>query len=137
VDVKASRLAEALSTVLAAEGSALGVGVLVVPQVVLPSKGLATHITWKGPLIGVSTLMDEQVVGLGELPVAELADKPLLRLCNGSTLLLVLQHVLKNQVGREVGGGRGRRRRRRQIGRERRGEGEREHWSQLIHVCPG
>jgi hypothetical protein len=80
VDVKASRLAEALSTVLAAEGSALGVGVLVVPQVVLPSKGLATHITGKGSLICMSPLMDEQVVGLGELPVAELADKPLLGL---------------------------------------------------------
>ncbi len=80
VDIETSRLAEALSTVLALEGLLFGVDISVVPQVVLPSKGLATHITGKGSLIGVSPLMDEQVVGLGELPVAKLADKPLLGL---------------------------------------------------------
>ena len=82
VDVEAAGLAEPLPTVPAAEGPALGVGVLVVPQVVLPPEGLATNITGKGPLIRVSPLMDEKVVGLGELPVAKLADEPLLRLCN-------------------------------------------------------
>ncbi len=81
MDVKAASLAEALSTVLAAEWSALGVGVLVVPQVVLSPKGLATNVTGKRPLICVSTLVDEQVVGLGELPVAKLADESLFRLC--------------------------------------------------------
>jgi len=80
VDIETARLAEALSTVLALEGLLFGVDISVVPQVVLPSKGLATHITGKGSLIGVSPLMDEQVVGLGKLPVAELADKPLLGL---------------------------------------------------------
>ncbi len=64
---------------MALEGLLLGVDVPVVPQVVLTPKGLATDTTGKGPLIGVSALMDEQVVGLGELPVAELADEPLLR----------------------------------------------------------
>ncbi len=78
VDGQGAGLAEALPTVVALEGLLLGVDVPVVPQVVLPSKGLATDTTGKGPLIRVSTLMDEQVVGLCELPVAELADEPLL-----------------------------------------------------------
>ena len=78
VDGQGAGLAEALPAVVALEGLLLGVDVPVVPQVVLPSKGLATDTTGKGPLIGVSPLVDEQVVGLGELPVAELADEPLL-----------------------------------------------------------
>ncbi len=80
VDIETSGLAEALSTVLALEGLLFGVDISVVPQVVLPSEGLATHITGKRPFICMSPLMDEQVVGLGELPVAELTDKPLLGL---------------------------------------------------------
>jgi hypothetical protein len=80
VDIETARLAEALSTVLALEGLLFGVDITVVPQVVLPSKGLTTNITGKRPLICMSPLVDEQVVGLGELPVAELADEPLLGL---------------------------------------------------------
>ena len=78
VDGQGAGLAEALPAVVTLEGLLLGVDVPVVPQVVLPPKGLATDTTGKGSLIGVSALMDEQVVGLGELPVAELAVKPLL-----------------------------------------------------------
>ncbi len=78
VDGQGAGLAEALPAVVALEGLLLGVDVPVVPQVVLPPKGLAANVTRVWSLIGVSPLMDEQVVGLGELPVAELADEPLL-----------------------------------------------------------
>ncbi len=78
VDGEGARLAEALPAIMTLEGLLLGVDVPVVPQVVLPSKGLATDTTGKGSLICMSPLMDEQIVGLGELPAAELADEPLL-----------------------------------------------------------
>lgn len=50
-----------------------------VPEVVLTSEGLVADIAAVRPLIGVGALMDEQVVGLGELPVAELTDELFLR----------------------------------------------------------
>ena len=81
VDVEAAGLAETLPTVITLEGLLLGVDVPVVTQVVLPPKGLATHITGKWPLIRMGPLMDEQVVGLSELPVAELANEPFLGPC--------------------------------------------------------
>ncbi len=78
VDGQGARLAEALPAVVTLEGLLLGVDVPVVPQVVLPPKGLATNVTGVWSLIGVGSLVDEQVVGLGKFPVAELADEPLL-----------------------------------------------------------
>ena len=56
----------------------LGVNVSMVPEMVLPSEGLATNITRVGTFISVRPLVDQQVVGLGELSVTELADEPLL-----------------------------------------------------------
>ena len=47
---------------------------------VLSSECLSTYITWEWSLISVSSLMNHEVVGLGELSVAELADEPLLLL---------------------------------------------------------
>ena len=52
--------------------------VFVVPQVVLSPERLAADITWEGPLICVSPLVDHNIVRLGELSVTELADEPLL-----------------------------------------------------------
>ena len=52
---------------------------LVVPQMVLPPKRLATDITGKRPLISVRPLMDQEVVGFGELSLAVLADVLLLQ----------------------------------------------------------
>ena len=46
---------------------------------VLTSKSLAADVTRVGALVRVRSLVDQQVVALGELPVAELADEPLLR----------------------------------------------------------
>ena len=49
-----------------------------VPQVILSSECLSTGVAGEGSLVCVRPLVDEQVVGLGELTRAELADKPLL-----------------------------------------------------------
>jgi hypothetical protein len=78
VDGQGAGLAEALPAVVTLEGLLLGVNVSVVPQVVLSPKGLATNVTGIRSLISVGSLMDEQVVGLSELPVAELADEAFL-----------------------------------------------------------
>ena len=50
----------------------------VVPEVVCPSKPLATLEAGEGALVCVGSLVDLQVVALGELPVAELANETLL-----------------------------------------------------------
>ena len=49
-----------------------------VPQVILSSECLSTGVAGEGSFVRVRPLVDEQVVGLGELTGAELADKPLL-----------------------------------------------------------
>ena len=49
-----------------------------VPKVVLPAKGLAANLTRKRPLVSVGPFVDEQVVALGELPLAVGADELLL-----------------------------------------------------------
>jgi hypothetical protein len=70
---------------------------------ILPPKGFATHITRKWSLIGMRPLMNEQIVGLGEFPIAELADEPLLRFCKHSSLFwLCLQHMLQEKIGRKT-----------------------------------
>ena len=71
-------LAEALAALLALERLLFGVDVSVVPEMVLPAERLVADITVEGPLVGVGALVDEQVVGLGELAVAVLADEALL-----------------------------------------------------------
>ena len=75
VHLKCPRLAEPLPTLLADERLLLGVGVLVVAQMVLPPEGLLADLAWVGPLVGVGALVDEQVVGLGELSTAVPADE--------------------------------------------------------------
>ena len=74
-----SGLAEALVTYATLEGLVLAVDILVVTEVVLPPEGLATGVTGEGPLVCVGPLVDHEVVALGELSVAVLADVPLLR----------------------------------------------------------
>ena len=53
--------------------------IAVVSQVVLPSESFSTDVAWVRSLVRVSSLVDQQVVAFGELPVAEFADEPLLR----------------------------------------------------------
>lgn len=47
----------------------------VIPQVILSPERLAADITGIGPLVRVCPLVDEQIVRLGELSIAELADE--------------------------------------------------------------
>jgi len=94
-------LAEALVTFPALVWFVLRVDVLVVPQVVLSSEGFTTDVAREGPLVRVSSLVDHDVVGLGELSVTKLADEPLL----GSGGSALPRHVEAGVVGGR--GGRG------------------------------
>jgi len=78
VDGQGAGLAEAFAAIAALEGLVLGVDVAMIPQVILSPEGLAANVAGVGPLIRVGPLVDEEVVGLGELPVAVLADELLL-----------------------------------------------------------
>lgn len=42
---------------------------------VLSSEGFVANITCIGPLVCVGPLVDEEIVGLGEMPATELANK--------------------------------------------------------------
>ena len=55
-----------------------------VSQVILAPEGFAADIAGVGPLVSVSSLVDQQVVRLGELSVAELTDELLLGFCGGA-----------------------------------------------------
>ncbi|CAL4088006.1 unnamed protein product, partial [Meganyctiphanes norvegica] len=78
VNSEGSGLAEALVTDTTLEGLVLAMDVLMVTKMILPPEGLATDVTGEGPLICVCPLVDHEVVALGELPVAVLADVALL-----------------------------------------------------------
>lgn len=47
----------------------------VVPEVVLPTEGLAADVAGVGPLVRVCPLVDEEVVAFGEVSAAVLADE--------------------------------------------------------------
>ena len=100
VDGQGAALTEALVTFPALVGFVLRVDVLVVPQMVLSSEGFTTDVARKWALVRVSSLVDHDVVGLGELSVTKLADEPLL----GSGGSALAGHVEAGVVG-----GRGRR----------------------------
>ena len=78
--------------------------VSVVPEMVLPPEGLATYFTGVGPLVRVRALVDQQVVGLGELALAELADEPLLR-AGAAARPTEQARVKARRVGRVCRGG--------------------------------
>ena len=46
-----------------------------IPQMILPAEGLPTYVARIRPLIGVRSLVDQQIVALRELPMTELADE--------------------------------------------------------------
>ena len=48
------------------------------PEMILPTEGLATDVARVRPLVSVRALVYKQIVGLGELAIAELADELLL-----------------------------------------------------------
>ncbi len=78
VNCQCSRLTESLATLCTLEGLLLGVDVSVIPEMVLSAECLATDVTSVWPLICVCPLMDQQVVGLGEVTTTESTDKLLL-----------------------------------------------------------
>lgn len=56
------RLAETFAAVGALEGFLFGMNVPVVTEMILSAERLAADVTRVGPLVGVSPLVDEQVV---------------------------------------------------------------------------
>ena len=79
VNGQRTRLAESFAALGTLEGLFFGMDVTMIPEMVLPAESFAADITVKRPLVGVSTLVDQQVVRLGELAVAVFADETLLR----------------------------------------------------------
>ena len=71
--------------------------IAVVSQVVLSSKGFPADVARVRSLVRVRPLVDQQVVTLGELPVAELANE---------TLLWSRRPAGASKESRVVGGGR-------------------------------
>ena len=67
-------LTETFVTNITLKWPVLEMYVLVVTEVVLPPEGLATDVAGEGPLVCVGSLVDQEVVALGELPLAVLAD---------------------------------------------------------------
>lgn len=49
-----------------------------ISEMILSPEGLATDVTGEGSLVGVGSLVYQQIVGLGELALAEAADELLL-----------------------------------------------------------
>ena len=92
VNDKSPALTESFSTISALEGLILGVNIPMISQVILSSESLVANVACKGPLVSVSPLMDQEVVGLCEVPLTVFADKLLL----GSRRSPSRQFPLKN-----------------------------------------
>lgn len=75
---ESSRLTETFATVIALEWLLFGVDVAMVAEMILATESLAANVAAVRPLIGVRTLVDQQIVALGELTIAVLADELLL-----------------------------------------------------------
>ena len=52
------------------EGLLFAVDILVVPEVILPTEGFTADVAREGSLVRVSSLVDQQVVALGEFSAA-------------------------------------------------------------------
>ena len=65
------RLTKALLAYIALERLLFRVNVSVISEVILASECLAAYVAWIRPLVRVSSLVNEQVVGLGEVASAE------------------------------------------------------------------
>lgn len=78
VNREGPRLTEAFPTIRTLERFVFGMNVSVVSQMVLPPESFPAYITIEGTLVGVGSLVDQQVVRLAELSLAVLADVPLL-----------------------------------------------------------
>lgn len=72
---KRARLAEAFAAIAALERLLLGVYVAVIAQVILSAECLAANVARIRPLIGVCAFVNEQIVRLGEMAIAVLANE--------------------------------------------------------------
>lgn len=70
-----SRLTETFSAVVALEWFFFGVNVAMISQMILATESFAANVTAVGTLIGVSSLVNQKIVGFGELTIAILADE--------------------------------------------------------------
>lgn len=75
---KGSLLAKTFITNITLEWLLLVVRVLVVPEVILSSEGLVALITIEGSFVSVNTFVNDEVVTLTKLTIAELADESFL-----------------------------------------------------------
>jgi hypothetical protein len=82
VDSERARLTKAFATVIALKWLLFGMNVPMVAQMVLTSKGLSADVTRIGTLVGVRSLVNEQIVGFGELTIAIFADELFLWTCS-------------------------------------------------------
>jgi hypothetical protein len=78
VDCQGTGLAESLSAFCALEWLLFGMDVSVVSKMILPSESLSADITRVWPFICVGPLVDEEVVGFGEVTLAVFTDELLL-----------------------------------------------------------
>jgi len=74
VNCQSPRLTKTFPAVRTLERLFFRVNVAMVSQVILAPEGFAADIAGVGPLVSVSSLVDQQVVRLGELSVTELAE---------------------------------------------------------------
>lgn len=77
-------MTEALSTVGTLEGFFFGVDIAVISEMILSTEGFPTDVARIGPLISMRSLVDQEVIGLGKVSVAILADE--LFLWTGTTM---------------------------------------------------
>lgn len=73
VNGQRARLTEALAALAALKWLFVRVDEAMVAQMVLPPEGLVADVTLIGSLVGVRSLVDQEVVGFGELTLAESA----------------------------------------------------------------
>ena len=71
---------------------------------ILTTEGLAANVARVRPFVGVGPLVDEQIVGFGELAVAELADELLLGAGSAAGSAEETRIVLSRVKRREVTG---------------------------------
>lgn len=75
VDCQSPRLAESFAAFRTFERLLFTMNIPMVSEMVLPPEGLAADVAGVWPLVRVRPLVDEKVVALGELSVAEFADE--------------------------------------------------------------
>lgn len=79
VHLKCPRLTEPFATNVTLEWLLLRVNELMVSKVILTAKGFATGVAGIGSFIGMGSLVDQQIIGLGKMSITVLADELLFR----------------------------------------------------------